>query len=86
MNCKKVFVVSVDDFDGNGQILKVCQTEKQAKCVILEFLQMIHFDNGLTKLDVEQFVEKHIDNFDENFKELTFPDDFEIWFDEVEMI
>ena len=47
---------------------------------------MVHFDNGLTKLDVEQFVEKHIDNFDENFKELTFPDDFEIWFDKVEMI
>ena len=83
---EKVFVVSFDDFDGNGYVMKVCQTERQAKCVILEFLQLIHSDNGLTELNEEQFVEKHIDNFDENFKELTFPNDFEIWFDKVEMI
>jgi len=82
----KVFVVSVDDFDGNGEVLKVCKTEKQAKCVILEFLQMHHFDNNLTDLDVEQFIEKHIGTFEEDFNKITFPDDFDIWFDEVEMI
>ncbi len=83
---KNVFVVSMDDFDGNGQVLKVCTTERQAKCEILGFLQMVHFDNELTDLDVPQFIEKHIDTFDTDFEQLTFPDDFEIWFDEVEMI
>lgn len=82
----KVFVVSVDDFDGNGYVMKVCKTVKQAKCEILKYLYDIHLDCELTELSEEQFVEKHIDTFEEDFKKITFPDDFEIWYDEVEMI
>jgi len=82
----KVFVVSVDDFDGNGYVMKVCKTEKQAKCEILKYLYDVHFDCKLTELSEEQFVEKHIDTFEEDFNKITFPDDFEIWYDEVEMI
>jgi len=82
---KEVFVVQLRRFGQETEILRVCSSLKRAKIAILEYLQMIHFDNGLTKLDVNQFVERHLESFDEDFKSISFPDDFDIIYSVVDM-
>ena len=82
---KKVFVIQLLQFGQETQILKVCSSLEKAKMTILEYLQMVHFDNGLTELDVDQFIEKHLESFDQDYKSLSFPDDFDIFYDIVDM-
>lgn len=81
----KVFVVMVERFNQETEVLEVCSSIKKAQEEILKYLYQVHFDNELFDGDEETFVEKYINNFEENYNEITFPDDFDIYYIEREM-
>lgn len=82
----KVFVVMVERFGQETEVLNVCNNLKKAKGEILKYLYQVHFDNELTDESEEEFVEKNINNFEENYDKITFPEDFDIYYIEREVI
>lgn len=82
----KVFVVVIEQFNQETEILKVCSNIKKAKEEILKFLYQIHFDNELTEESEENFVGKYINNFEENYSKITFPDSFDIYYIERDLV
>jgi len=82
----KVFVVVVEQFNSKTEILSVCNDLKSAQSEICKYLYQVHFDNELTDDSEEEFVEKNVNNFEENYDKITFPEDFDIYYIEREVI
>jgi hypothetical protein len=83
---KKVFVIVIEEFESEVQILSVCSDLRKCKEEILKYLYSIHFDSGFTNDSEETFVGKYIDNFEENYSDITFPDYFNIYHVERNLI
>lgn len=82
----KVFVVVVEQFNSKTEILSVCNDLKSAQSEICKYLYQVHFDNELTDKSEEEFVEENVNNFEENYDKITFPEDFDIYYIEREVI
>jgi hypothetical protein len=82
----KVFIVGVERFNCELEIVNVCDSLKKAKTEICKYLYQVHFDNELTDKSEEEFVEENINNFEENYDKITFPEDFDIYYIEREVI
>jgi hypothetical protein len=83
---KKVFVILIEQFGQETEILNVCSDLKKCKEEILKYLYKVHFDNELTDDSEENFIEKYINNFEENYDNIIFPDDFDIYYVEKNLI
>ena len=51
----KVFIVSVERFNCEIEIVNVCDSLKKAKTEICKYLYRLHFDNELTDDSEEEF-------------------------------